>query len=105
MPIAHRPCPSALGGQSRGSFIRRRGHSAFLRLAVGDLKVLVAQPHDGQDGPAAVGLDDRIDARIQPRADQRFDAGQGKLLELGIRQIDHLGHEIAAEDLVEILRR
>ncbi len=36
------------------------------------------------------------------RADQSLDAGNGQLLELGIRQIDDLRHEVAREHLVEV---
>ena len=67
-----------------------------------DGQILVAQADDGHDGAAAVGFDDRVDARIEPRADQRADAGQGHFLELGIGQVDHLGHEVARHHLVEV---
>ena len=40
------------------------------------LDVFVAQPDDREDRAAAIGLGDRIDARLQPRADECFDAGQ-----------------------------
>ena len=94
------PCIAAAIG---GALIGRGGHAAFLRLPAGHLQVLVAQPHDGQNRPAAIGLDDRIHARVQPRAHQRLDAGQGKFLVGGIGQVNHLGHEVAGQDLVEIL--
>ena len=61
----------------------------------GNLQVLVADADDRQDRAAAIGFDNRIDARIEPGADQRFHAGQGQFLELGIRQIDDFGHEVA----------
>jgi hypothetical protein len=47
----------------------------------------------------------RIDPRIQTGADQRLHAGQRQFLELGIRQVDHLRHEVAGRDLIEILVR
>ncbi len=69
----------------------------------GNFQVLVAHADDGQDRTATIGFHDRIDARIETRADQRLDAGQRQFLELGIRQVDHLGHEIAGRDLVKVL--
>ena len=51
----------------------------------------------------AVGLDDRVLARFELRADQRADAGQGRLLKLRIGQVNHLGDEVAGHHLVEIL--
>ncbi len=55
------------------------------------------------DRALAVGLDDRVLARIELRADQRADAGQGGLLELRIGQVNHLSDEVAGHHLVEIL--
>ena len=68
-------------------------------------QIFVAQPDNRQDRAAAIGLGNRVDARIKPRADERFDSGQRQLLEFRIGQINHLGHEIAAHYLVEVLFR
>ena len=42
-------------------------------VAAGNLQVFVAHTHDRQDRTAAIGLDDRVDARIEPRANERLD--------------------------------
>ena len=68
----------------------------------GTSRVLVTDADDGHDRAAAIGFDDRVDARIESRADQGLDAGQSQFLKLGIRQVDHLGDKVAGEYLVEI---
>ena len=44
-----------------------------------------------------------IDARIEPRANQRFDAGEREFLIFGIRQVNDLGDEVARKHLAEIV--
>ena len=66
-------------------------------MAAGAAEVLVTDANDGQDGASAIRLDDRVETRVKPRADDRVDAGDGEVLEVGIRQVDHLRHEVAAE--------
>jgi hypothetical protein len=63
---------------------------------------LVADPQDGHDGAALVGFQDRIDAGIKPRRDERFHVGDGQFLEPGVRQVDDLGDEVVALNLVEV---
>ena len=81
----------------------RTDHGADDRAA-GHLQVDGTEPDDQQDGPPLVGLEDRVDARLEPGGDQGLDAGDGQFLVLRIGQVDDLGHEVAAVDhLVEVL--
>ena len=100
---AHRG--AGCGGAADRHVIAGRLYAARCGLAAGHFQILVAEANDCQDGSAAIGFDDRIDARIKPSADQRLYAGQGQLLELGVGEIDHLGDKVAAEHLVEIFVR
>ena len=63
---------------------------------------LLPKADDSENRAAAVGFGDRIDARIEPRADERLHAGQGELLKLRIGQINDLRHEVAGQHLIEI---
>ena len=72
----------------------------------GHLQVDRTEPDDQEDGAPLVGLEDRVDARLEPRGDQGLDAGDRQFLVLGIGKVDDLGHEVAAvDDLVEVFRR
>ena len=71
----------------------------------GHLQVFVAQPHNGQNRAPPIGLHNRIDTRVEPRAHQRFNARDGQLLIFGIGQVNHLGHKVAAGHLIEVFFR
>ena len=103
--ISHRPRAADHALAANLLVVGSLQHAAFLDGFARNLQILVAQADDRQDRAAAVGLDDRVDARIEPRADQRLDAGQCQFLELGIRQVDHLRDEVAGHHLVEVLGR
>ena len=47
----------------------RRNNAAQFAARAGHLHVLVAQTNDGHDRAATIRLDDRIETRIEPRAD------------------------------------
>jgi hypothetical protein len=67
------------------------------------LEILVADADDREDRAAAIGLDDRVAPRIEPRAHERLHARDRQFLVLGIGQVDDLRHEVAGRDLVEVL--
>src|SRR6056297_511750 len=66
------------------------------------LDVFIAQSDDCQDRTATVGFDDRVDAGIEPGADQGIDACQRGTLEVGIWKVDHFGYKVTGQHLVEI---
>ena len=67
------------------------------------LEILVADPDDPEDRAASIGLDDRSDAGVEPRADERLHARDGQFLILRVGQIHDLGDEVAGRHLVEVL--
>ena len=79
--------------------------SAAAAIGAGRLEILIADANDRHDRAALLGLDDRILARLEPRADERFRSGQHGFLMLGIGQVNHLGDEVAGEHLREVFGR
>ncbi len=65
-------------------------------------QVHVAHAKHGHDRAAAFGFSDRIDTRVEPRRDEGFDAGDRQFLVSRIGQVDDLGDEVVAFDLVEV---
>src|SRR5207245_10848343 len=70
--------------------------------AVGKLQVDVTDPDDQQDAAAALGLGNRVDARLQARGNDFFRSGDGQVLELWLRQVNHLAEVVALRPLVQV---
>ena len=87
-------------GSDHGTIDRSRAGNR----AAGHFEVDCTEPDDQQDRASLVGLEDRVNSGLEPGRDQSLDARDGQFLILGIGQVDHLGHEVAAvDDLVEVL--
>ncbi len=93
---ARRPagtCPGAWWWSGRGrssGASEGDGHADRVHLQVDP-----AEADDHQDGAPLVGLEDRVNARLQAGRDQRLDVGDGQLLVAGVGQVDDLGDEVA----------
>jgi hypothetical protein len=67
------------------------------------LQINFTQSKDRQDATTLLGFKDWVNTRFQAAADQFVWAtGKSQVLELGVWKVDHLHHEVACGNLLQV---